>query len=98
MASLSLTKKFRMSAGGRAWRVVEVTHVGAAANSSISAAQMDLSYIEAIAGVHTNMAVQAAAGSILAGMLDISISANHKNLVWVASTVAATQTITAIGW
>jgi len=96
--ALTISEKFRAAVGGKAWRTYEVTHVGSAANSSITAGSMDLDYIDCIVGVNTNMDVQANAGSILASMLDISISANHEKLVWVASTVAGTQMVTIIGW
>ena len=95
---LAITEKFRMTAGGRAWRCFDVTHVGSGANSSITAGSIDLTYIEGVIGVNTNIAVQAAPGSVALGMLDISISAKHDKLVWVASTVAGYQTITVVGW
>lgn len=96
--ALTISQSMRESLGGKAWRTYEITHVGSAANSSVTAGSMDLDYIDCIIGVNTNMDVQAAAGSILAAMLDISISADHSKLVWVASTVAATQTVSVLGW
>ncbi len=95
--ALTMTEKFRMTAGGKAWRTFEITHAGLGADSSVTAGSMDLDYIEAIIGVNTNMPMQANAGSILASMLDISISAAHDTLVWVASTVACYQTVTVVG-
>ena len=96
--ALGLVQKFRGAIDGKAFRVYEVTHVGQAANSSVTAGSMEMHYIEAIVGVSHNFAVQAVAGSLIMGMADISITAQHDKLVWIASTIAGYQTISVIGW
>ena len=96
--AITLSEKFRMTAGGKAWRTYEITHTGAAAGSNVTAGSMDLDYIEAIVGVNTNVDVQATGASVIISMLDISIAANHDSIVWVASTVAGYQTVTLVGW
>ncbi len=95
MADPSLSEKMRAGIGNKQWRCYEITHTGEA-TCTVTAASMDLDYIEAIIGVNTGLAVAAAGGSVVMGMT-ISISADNKNLVWV-STVACVQQVTIIGW
>jgi len=95
MADPTLSQKMRADIGGKAWRCYEITHTGEA-TCTITAGSLELEYIEAIVGVNTALAVQATPGSVLCGMT-MSISANHKHLVWV-STVACVQQVTVIGW
>jgi hypothetical protein len=96
---LGLKQKFKGAIDGKAFRVYEVTHAGEGETAtSVSATSLDLNYIEAIVGVNNNFAVQADAGSFLMRMCDISITGDHTKLVWQASTIAGTQTISVIGW
>jgi len=95
MADPTLSQLMRTSMGGKEWRCYQITHTGES-TCTVTAGSMELEYIEAIIGVNTAMAVQATPGSVLCGMT-ISISANHKHLVWV-STSACTQQVTIIGW
>ena len=95
--ALTFTENFRSGVGGRAFRMIEVTHVGLA-TSSITAASMDLTYIEAIVGTSLNYPVSATSLSELCAIHGISISADHTSLVWSASTAACTQHITIVGW
>ena len=96
--AISLVQKYRGAIDGKAFRVYEVTHTGAAAGSEVTAASMEMNYIDAIVGVSHNFAVAANAGSLIMGMADISITAQHDKLVWIASTIAGYQTISVIGW
>ncbi len=96
--ALGLVQKYRGTIDGKAFRVYEITHTGSAANSSVTAGSMDMNYIEAIVGVNSNFPVSGGSGSILMGMMDISITAAHDKLVWIASTVAGYQTVSLIGW
>ena len=95
--SLTFTENFRMTAGGRAWRMIEVTHVGLA-TSSISAASMDLTLIEGIVGTSLNYPVSATSLSELCAMHGVSIAANSDGIVWSASTAAGVQHLTIVGW
>jgi hypothetical protein len=96
--ALGLTKLYRGAIDGKAFRIYEVTHVGQAANSSVTAGSMGMHYIDAIIGVTNKFDVQTTAGSLLMGMNDISITAQHDKLVWMTSTIAGTQTVSVIGW
>ena len=92
--ALTITENFRMTAGGRAWRNYEIVHDSA--TLSVTAASLDLDYIQAIVGVHTNMSMVAVASNLL-DMMFISISADHTKLIWSSSAVC-TQHITIVGW
>ncbi len=83
-----------MSAGGRAWRCFEVVHDSSTTNS-LSAASIDLDYIQAIVGVNTRMSMEAA--SVLLDQLYMSIKADNKSLIW-TSTAICSQNITVVGW
>jgi len=96
MADPSLSQKMKAGIGGKEWRCYQITHTGEA-TCTIDAKDLDLDYIEAIIGEHACIAQSVeASGSILCG-LGVSISADHKHLVWV-STVACVQYVTVIGW
>lgn len=96
MADPTLSEKMRADIGGKQWRCFEITHTGETTCTVTAGSLGDLEYIEAIIGVNTAIPVQATPGSVVCGMT-ISISADHKNLVWV-STVACIQHVTIIGW
>ena len=98
MANPTITEKFRASMGGKAWRTYEITHTGVASDSKVTAASMGLDHIECVIGVCTNVSIIAEAASIVGQMTDISISANHDSIVWVASTAVGYQTVTVVGW
>ena len=93
--ALTITENFRMTAGGRAWRCFEVVH-DSGTTLSISAASLDLTYIQAIIGVNTRMSM-VAVGSNLLDVMRISIAADHQSLVW-ASSAVCTQDVTIVGW
>jgi len=93
--AIKLTENFRMSEGGRAWRMFEIVH-DSSTTKSVSAASIDLDYIEAIIGVNTRMSMVAVASNVL-DQIKVSIGANNASLVW-ASTGVCTQDITVIGW
>ena len=95
MADPTLTEKMRMGMGGKEWRCYQITHTGEETCTVTAGSLGDLEYIEAIIGVNTGIPVQAAPGSTALGMT-ISISADHKSLVWV-STCACVQQVTIIG-
>ena len=92
--ALTITEHFRMTAGGRAWRCFEVVH-DSATTKTLSAASIDLTYIQAIVGVNTRLSMEAA--SVLIDQMYMSISANNEGLTW-TSTAICTQNITVVGW
>lgn len=92
--ALTITEHFRMTAGGRAWRCFEVVHDSDTTNN-LTAASIDLTYIQAIVGVNTRMSMEAA--SVLLDQLYMSITAGNSGLTW-ASTAVCTQNITVVGW
>ena len=91
--TLAVTEDFRMTAGGKQWRTFTATMDET--NYSVTADQLGLNEIEAIIGVVNCMSFEAA--SCLVEMLDLSIAADGKALIWL-STVLGTQTVTVIGW
>jgi hypothetical protein len=93
--AIKLTENFRMAEGGRAWRMFEIVH-DSGATKSVSAASLDLSYIEAIVGVNTRMSMVAVASNVL-DQIGVTIGANNASLDW-ASTGVCTQYITIVGW
>ena len=93
--AITITEKFRMTAGGRAWRNFEVVH-DSGTTKYISAPTLDLTYIEAIIGVNTRMSM-VAVGSNLLDQIHISISADNRALTW-ASSAVCTQDVTIVGW
>ncbi len=93
--ALTITEKFRATMGGKAWRTYEIVH-DSGTTKSISAASMDLDYIDAIIGSQVNVSMVAAASNVI-DMNYCSIAANNQSLIW-ASTIVCTQTITIIGW
>jgi hypothetical protein len=93
--ALTITENFRMTAGGRAFRCFEVVH-DSGTTKELTAASIDLDYIQAIVGVNTRMSFVAVASNLL-GVLRISIAADHKSILWASSGVC-TQDITIVGW
>ncbi len=94
--AVALTQKMRAGLGGKAWRCYEFSHA-VLGSLEVTAASLDLDYIECVIGEHSGVPVSAANGSILARMA-VSILANHKGLRWVGSTEAVIQHITIVGW
>jgi len=93
--ALTITEKLRMTAGGKAWRFIEIVH-DSGTTLSLTAASIDLTYIEAIAGVVTKMSM-VAVGSNLLDQMAPSISADNTALGW-ASSAVCTQKLTIVGW
>lgn len=93
--ALTITENFRMTAGGRAWRCFEVKH-DSGTTLSLTAASIDLTYIQAIVGVNTRMSMVAVASNLL-DQLYITIKAGNQSLIWSSSSVC-TQDITVVGW
>jgi len=94
--SVSLTQQMRASLGGKAWRCYRFDHA-VAGSQEVSAASLDLTYIECVIGEHSGIPVQAKSGSIICRMA-VSILANHDGIRWIGSTEAVTQYITIVGW
>jgi len=94
--ALSFTQKMRASIGGKAWRCYQFNHA-VAGSAEVSAASLDLSYIECVVGEHSGIPVQAKSGSIVCRMA-VSIIANNAGLKWIGSTEAVVQHITIVGW
>ena len=92
--ALTVTENFRMTAGGRAWRMIRVVHDSA--TLSLSASSIDLTYIQAIVGVNHQISMVAVASNVI-DVMNISIGANNASLIW-ASTAVCTQDITIVGW
>ena len=94
--SVSLTQQMRASLGGKAWRCYRFDHA-VAGSQEVSAASLDLTYIECVIGEHACTVASSASGSITCRM-GVSILANHEGLRWVGSTEAVVQYITIVGW
>ena len=92
-ASVEITEKFRMTAGGKAWRVYDIVDTGDV--STLTAAQFDLSYIEAIIGHHCKMSMDIV--STLIDMMNVSINANHEGITFASNTFGR-HTLTLVGW
>jgi hypothetical protein len=93
--ALTITENFRMGAGGKAWRMIEVVH-DSGTTLTLTAGSIDLTYIQAIVGMTTKMSF-VAVGSNLLSVMRCSISADHTALTW-ASSAVCTQDITVVGW
>ena len=93
--ALTITELFRMDEGGKAFRVYDITHDETI--NSVSAAVLDLDYIECIWGVNTCMSMETTNSSEIIDQLRISIGADNKSLVW-DDTTHGTQTICVVGW
>ena len=91
--AVSITEKFRMTAGGKAWRVYDIVDTGDV--STIMAADFDLDYIEAIIGHVSKMSMDIA--STLVDFMYVSILANGKGVKF-ASTTFGRHTLTLVGW
>ena len=94
--TISLTQKMRASLGGKAWRCYQFNHT-VLGSLEVSAASLDLTYIECVVGEHAGIPVAGAGGSVACRMA-VSILANHEGLRWVGSTEAVVQHITVVGW
>lgn len=94
--TISLTEKMRTTLGGKAWRCYQFNHT-VLGSLEVSAASLDLDYIECVIGEHSGVPVQAAPGSVLCRMA-VSILAGNSGLRWVGSTAAVIQHITVVGW
>ena len=94
--SISLTQKMRAGMGGKAWRCYQFNHTSTG-SMEISAASMDLTYIECVIGEHSGIPVAGAGGSFACNMA-VSIKAGNGGLRWVGSTLAVVQHITIVGW
>ena len=92
--ALTVTENFRMTAGGRAWRMITVVHDSA--TKSLTAASIDLTYIDAIVGVNHQISMVAVASNVI-DVMNISIGADNAKLIW-ASSAVCTQNITVVGW
>ena len=91
--ALTITENMRMTAGGKAWRMISVTHDSSTV--SLTAGSIDLTYIEAIIG--TVPKISMVGGSTLIDICKISITGDHSTLIW-ASTGVGTQDLTIVGW
>lgn len=94
--TISFTEKMRAGVGGKAWRCYQFNHT-VLGSLEVSAASLDLTYIECVVGEHSGIPVQAAPGSIACRMA-VSILAGNGGLRWVGSTEAVVQHITVVGW
>ena len=93
--ALTITELFRMDEGGKAFRVYDITHDETI--NSVSAAVLDLDYIECIWGVNTCMTMVTTVGSEIIEMLSLSIRSDNKSIVW-ENTHDGTQTVCVVGW
>jgi len=93
--ALTISEKFRMTAGGKAWRVYDITHDGSVL--SITAGSMDLDYIDAIIG-HSVYLSMAAPASALMGALHVSINSSNTGVTWAETEANAVSHLTVVGW
>lgn len=93
--ALTITQLKRGSIDGSAFRVYSVGHDGSV--TSISAASMDLGYIEAILGHTVTISMQANTSVPLQLQMP-SINASNTGVVWAATDANAVSTLFVIGW
>ena len=93
--ALTISQLKRGSIDGSAFRIYQITHDGSV--TSISAASMDLTYIEAIMAHHVNISMQAVASAAL-GLMNVSITAGNAGVAWDETDANAISTLTVIGW
>jgi len=91
--ALTITENMRMTAGGKAWRMINVTHDSSTV--SLTAGSIDLTYIEHIVGIVPKMSM--VGGSTLIDVCNISIAGDHSAIIW-ASTGVGNQDLTIVGW
>lgn len=89
--ALTVTENFRMTAGGRAWRMYDITHDES--TSTLYTASLDLKYIECIVGASTRYS------SSPADHCTFSINADHKSIdISLPAKAASVTHLTVIGW
>jgi len=93
--ALTLSQLKRGSLDGSAFRIYSITHDGS--TTSVSAASMDLDYIEAVLAHHVNISMQANTSLPLA-MNKISINASNTGVTWSEVDANAISILTVIGW
>lgn len=93
--AISVTENFRMTAGGRAWRMVALAHDGSV--TSVSAGSLDLTYIQVIVGGYAYISMQANT-SIPLNLQMPSITANNKGIAWAETDANAVSYLTIVGW
>ena len=95
--ALTITETMRHTAGGKKWRSFAVTHDET--TSTITAASMDLTYIETVFGLPGHMASAAADASTLQAYFGLSIDAGHSGITWDLPNPDGTKwNITVVGW
>jgi hypothetical protein len=95
--TISFTQVFRESAGGKAWRCYRFDHT-VKGSMQVSAASMDLTYIECVVGEHAGIPIAVDKCGSVACRMGVSILADNIGLRWIGSTEAVTQYITVVGW
>ena len=93
--ALTLTQLKRGSIDGSAFRIYSIVHDGS--TTEVTAASMDMHYIEAILGHHCNISMQACASLVL-GLNNLSITAGNAGVGWDETDANAISTLTVIGW
>jgi len=93
--ALTISETFRWSAGGRAFRCYDITHDGSVL--SISAASMDLDYIEAIVGHSAYLSMDVPTSELM-GVLRVSINAAHSGVTWAETEANGKSHLTVVGW
>jgi hypothetical protein len=93
--ALTITQKMRADLGGKAIRNYEIVHDGS--TNTVTAASLDMNYIEGILGQQIIMSMQAFA-SVTMGVLNLSIAAGNKGILWSESDANAKTRVTLFGW
>ncbi|MFX0194548.1 MAG: hypothetical protein ACFFCW_00375 [Candidatus Hodarchaeota archaeon] len=95
--ALTLTEKFRWTAGGRAFRVFQVTHDEA--TSTIAAASVDLSYVEFVMQGTPYLASDVANTSVLLQHMAVSITGNGTTIEFALPPKTGSKSnLLIIGW
>lgn len=93
--ALTLTEKMRWTAGGKQFRNFEIVQSDGTP-LSVTAASMDMQYIEAIIGCTTRMSIHVALSLIIDAVP--SISSDHKSVQWTSAGTNMLTNLTIGGW
>jgi hypothetical protein len=95
--ALTITETMRCTAGGLKWRSFAITHDET--TSTISAASMDLTFIQTVFGTIGHVASTAADASTLQAYLGLSIAAGNSGLVFnLPPKDGSKWNVTVVGW
>jgi hypothetical protein len=95
--AITFSEKFRADLGGRKWRMFDITHDES--RTSISASDVDLTYIDFYQHAFKVMASAPANTSLLARYMTISMDALHSKLIYTSAPPdGSISNLIVIGW